>query len=906
MMTYALVRNVYDLVNDWNASHHVGIVLPMNNPSTFSRESSILSDASDTDYVPPSAVAPSSKRPCTPPVVEDEAVPVTVTTRANDALSKLLDPERLEAELDMLVEGHNYQNMARGYTPPDLSNIVDLLIQRSSDRAVFTSAFSAVDLETIQNQKYPTFEIDLILARMKETVKVLPTLLVGSYQVELIHRALRMETARCLVIIYDWFVVSGPLFVSAIFKLRNHPSFESNCPQYHQAVNHIYEFVESYIVTKAKPPTRHTTEYIARPNDADRALKVERAQELSRIPVDLYGIITTTSKSTFALTNPSGHGTSAGRRLTMTKACVEQQAQACFMDALSKQLVGDVMARLDKNFQKPGDESKAMDTETVQSRCLARGFILHTLAKICGTEGIFASQAMFDIMMSPTHLLIDQSARFAWKRLGAIIMHSPEDLSAPLVARIEKLLDPDLKVASDNLGAFVHERMVEFKEGGKPSQANPSSPAKSPSKRPVGEPDPDRIPLQVTLESILRPNSNVELGVLGIILRDVLNKCRGLPCVHEQIEHLLSGSTANGMDEVDDDFVNPIREMNAGTALLRQKFKDKPLTSKHGLSNFLAWFGTGQGNGTRSFLNLGGFWFTTLEDCVARFTEANERNLDLATPQNGGKVSKLPGFIKFDNQRIYSTANNHLAVIQTKILPRDKTAKKQTNSKKKQKVAASDKEFHDIRHKFAPYFDAKITAAWEKHLTAHIFNRDLKDVEEKDLPTWYATWKMIKDLGVSGFGSGLTPFQATNAMCFLGLCQRPTPLEMAMWLGENANGAKSGLLAMGFHFNTSATRTQKTAHVKAAFLIIFSHLEESLTQLDKDHLCWGPIFLEHVLCKRNRLPKLLQGVDFRALGPEAVSECEWEAEQNETDNKAFPFPLTITRSQMEDWLDDWG
>ena len=76
--------------------------------------------------------------------------------------------------------------------------------------------------------------------------------------------------------------------------------------------------------------------------------------------------------------------------------------------------------------------------------------------------------------------------------------------------------------------------------------------------------------------------------------------------------------------------MNPIREMNAGTALLRMKFAGKPLTSVVGISNILVWMGTRQGYGTKHFIDKGEMWFSDLNVCVDQFAVAHRSNLTLA------------------------------------------------------------------------------------------------------------------------------------------------------------------------------------------------------------------------------------------------------------------------------------
>jgi hypothetical protein len=171
-------------------------------------------------------------------------------------------------------------------------------------------------------------------------------------------------------------------------------------------------------------------------------------------------------------------------------------------------------------------------------------------------------------------------------------------------------------------------------------------------------------------------DSDIPLGKLAVLLREVLNKSRQLPAVFQEIRDILNGVEPGEKGfEVDDDYMNPIWELNAGTSLMRIKFNGKPLTSAIGLSNILVWMGTGQGYGTRSFINKGDMWFLNLDACIDQFAIAYRSNLHLTHQIVGNgkktgvqgqlKIQQHPSYIKFDNMRMYRTANSWLGVIQT-------------------------------------------------------------------------------------------------------------------------------------------------------------------------------------------------------------------------------------------------
>jgi hypothetical protein len=119
----------------------------------------------------------------------------------------------------------------------------------------------------------------------------------------------------------------------------------------------------------------------------------------------------------------------------------------------------------------------------------------------------------------------------------------------------------------------------------------------------------------------------------------------------------------------------------------------------------------------------------------------------------------------------------------------------------------------------------------------------------------------------------------------------PTAVEMATWISENPTlGACGGLKDIGFDIDS-------TPAIRAAFLVVYNHLEKHLSVSDKSLLRFGPIFVEHVLCKVPRWTQYLKEkarVDLTALGHSAVLDGQkWIQDQNVNDEMCFPIPVAI-------------
>lgn len=360
---------------------------------------------------------------------------------------------------------------------------------------------------------------------------------------------------------------------------------------------------------------------------------------------------------------------------------------------------------------------------------------------------------------------------------------------------------------------------------------------------------------------------------------------------------ILEGKRPAGNGEENLDYINPIRGANETTQLLLAKFSNYRihLTSHLGLSNILVWMGTGQGHHTRKFIGLGEMFFTSFDSCVARFQTTYDHNLALMSTVSEGQdnyILKHPSYIPIDHMGFYGQPNFLLAVVQSRS---NKTSDVDNNS---------DNPFkHSIEHKFRPYFAPELEEQWRTFL-GDMAGKMVDDYSGKR-HTWKETLDFIENLGVVGFGSGLTPFQTTHSMAILGICAMATPEEIADWISLHPDlGAQTGLKSMGFLLTSQAS-------AKAAFLIFYHHLDTHLSENDKDRLRFSPMFTEHILCKGPRWTHVLKRVAQMDLSVLADTEQKleetlgkvWYQGHNETDNGAYPFPLLLKREDAAAYLD---
>ena len=897
------------LLLEFNRKHNIELV--DNEESDLSELESPVDDAVASDYS--DVVKPRNKGKRKRKTKTKKRAKLDTTVKDVDdfepkpeaikAIKRLLDPDRLKSELEALKNTQTYQALGQGYKPPSNDELVKDFIHNHQESNYIGLAIESLKPCSIADENGSddsvdslTLEVDLIIYQLQGAAASLPKLLLHQFQLNIISRAIQVETCRALVAIYNWICNTGPDLVRRLFDTHRTSDsitrLQNKYPEYANAVNQTYRYVETHSALQDAPLRLPPGWVKSIDQDEGKAQLAKYAQ----MPASFFGILNTRAKGTVTLGKPPG-------RLSRNPDVVYKASQKIFLDALTKQILGDSLTKLDKVFmRKQGSHSR--QEMQIENRCIVRGIFLHALAEVCGTESIFASSEISAFIASPTYILVDSPSLHNPIRFVPAFMKNREETLKTLVDCISKHWNDRVMLEATQLGNFIHHRMLEFgvkqyideeaylNTESLESHCSQQAKAQQTKKPRTTVPD---LPVRVILHDIWTLPTNISLGKTGILLREVLNNARQLPANFQEMRNILKDQDPGGRGfEVDNDYMNPIREKNAGTTLLRAKFSGKPLTSAIGLSNILLWMGTGQGFGTRKFINQGEMFFPDLDACVARFSNAHHANLELARQvvgtekagkSTGQKIHQHAAYLQIDNMRLYGTANSWLSVIQTVMGSR----------------ALGGKQTHTIQHKFEPYFSMQIQQEWTTFL-GPLADEDPETVDG-ERPTWRSTYDFITKLRIVGFGSGLTALQTTHVLAFFHICQMLTPIEMASWIAEHPTlGAQSGLADLGFVLDTQAA-------VKGAFLVFYTHLEKHLSSDNKKLLCFGPIFVEHLLCKLSRWTWVLgrAHIDLTALGHAAVvKQQEWIPNGNHTDYRAFPIPLTIELDTAANVLYDAG
>ena len=241
---------------------------------------------------------------------------------------------------------------------------------------------------------------------------------------------------------------------------------------------------------------------------------------------------------------------------------------------------------------------------------------------------------------------------------------------------------------------------------------------------------------------------------------------------------------------------------------------------------------------------------------------------------------KLPGIIPVDDMLVRGQLNHLLS-----------------SSPTKEKIGKYSIKF-TLREKFAPYWNDRVPNAWVTFLGDMLNNDPATHTGLRR--AWREVSNLLENLDILGFGSGLTPFQLANHLVALKIVDPPTVLDIADWIYKNPKlRAFHGLKDLGFSISQKSLLS-----VRGAFTCIYQFFEEHLTAQDKSLLFFGPIFVEHLLCKLPRWKGRLadEGAEGRLetlAGIEIEKNCPWMSGQNVLSSKAFPVPLLISLAWLE-------
>lgn len=225
------------------------------------------------------------------------------------------------------------------------------------------------------------------------------------------------------------------------------------------------------------------------------------------------------------------------------------------------------------------------------------------------------------------------------------------------------------------------------------------------------------------LDNILLGSVVPLFALPALVIQEALNMKQGLAAGDSRLRCLLQGSHATQSSTTprggnrNPDHIDPCREFNRYTTLFQAHFSPSQLTGLLGLSNALAWFGTGQGAGTEQWLNSlipdGGFFQPDVEGMIQQFQNAISQNV-----MNGNNL-------QYNNSRAWGQPSHHILAQPTKYRPQDGKPKRTilTTDGRQKHICAKKlttqnqlKEYHTLEEKFVPMFAETVSVPWTGHL----------------------------------------------------------------------------------------------------------------------------------------------------------------------------------------------
>ncbi|KAF8055374.1 hypothetical protein FPV67DRAFT_1458957, partial [Lyophyllum atratum] len=495
------------------------------------------------------------------------------------------------------------------------------------------------------------------------------------------------------------------------------------------------------------------------------------------IPWNLYGVRPAQSTNIQTL-DGSSISVTWHKTIVTTEKGLYKALTECLESLLVDQLVVPYL-RSQTSYTR--SKKKRQTDDDLLVGCQLRGLLLQCLVEELDDEAICATSGVSVILESPMRLFSPKISTES--RLLSQIHREPEKMLDPVRDWIRNSRSSEICTVARAIAHFVNRQMVELSSG----------------------------------KSISDTAFDHLSEVAGTSKRSLRQFSETLPKISPSIGSHLTHQRR-------------CVQRSIWRALLREQLPGDKLTERVGLSNLLVWMGTGQGNRTSSFIaHIGEFFSSTLADCMGRFARALKWNqgilaghgyppnvtADVETPP-----ANIPHLVQISNSTIYGSACNAL-----KLLP--------TPQGQQTLFSHHDTNRADLAAKFSPYWARPVQERWIDFL-GDMANQNPKTYSGHR-KSWSSCIRMLADLRVTGFQSGLTPMQTANALAYAEIIHRPTLNEMADWIWRNPQlGAFSGLLSLGY-----SLQTRRAVYV--ALTCVYKHLDKYLTPDDKILLGFGTI-----------------------------------------------------------------
>jgi len=797
-------------------------------------------------------------------------------------LTNFLHSNRIRGELHTLQDSCGLGTIKAYNKPASTASILADWFRRNNEHNIMDSYLSVLPEKSLSAGP-------ILLYQAVHAAQGISDILADTAKLHIIARLVQWQTARSLISVYLWHARYAPKLADqlvSVYHLHGFDHLKAISPSFAGLVDHIFRFVINEQENPKQSKARLKRQKI---NDEPPTIPdSSKSVNLEILPSELLGYVHGNQSSQISLRKSCYQKSFSGswRGNTIHRhALVCKRTATLLQELWSLELIVPHLMGIDGRLNS-GRRTASKPTQ-VRDRALARGAILHCMAQVCGTDSMFASLQAIDLISSPTLIYGERL-----KKDQDFARNVLKDETSALQPLVDWLIlhmqeDPNLIPLCKELGRVVHLEAVGLQFGSLSSQqskdfSNLQSTSSRRNRKKLFSP--------ITRQQLLPNNQSPKFSLIGLILREAINERRELKPGNEILFRVLTGvhasrtsATTHNRDQTD-----PVRQYNRTALLLQTHLPGSKLTTRHGLSNLLAWMGTGQGNKTTPLLNFitthGGFYSDSLECMVWKFEQVMDHNAALLAARStgcrvGGRL--IPGYIPLDDVQIWGQSCNLLSATPTVKGPAQK------------KMTLEDK--------FSPYFENSVQDSWIEFLG------DLAGQNPNHYSGSRKTWKegldFVVKLHIKGFLQGLTPLQLVNNLVFLDILAMPEPVDIADWIYDNSNlGAYHGLGNLGFVLSDCGS-------VRCAFMCVYEHLNKYMMRENKELLGFNPIFVEHILCKVERWNTRLKNevsprtrLDTLA---EPILQSGYVWSSSETGNEdAFPFPLEATLQELDQIINE--
>lgn len=476
------------------------------------------------------------------------------------------------------------------------------------------------------------------------------------------------------------------------------------------------------------------------------------------------------------------------------------------------------------------------------NRNVLRGALLTCIVDAFQSESILYSDSIQPFIQAPWIVFGPSGDKTRIAEYSRRCRNQVHDMMGPLYYSMlgEHLASPESGVVANNIADVVYHHLLSLNNGAPVSRPNGESSEDTITRS--ARDSPSYLPFVpapwgvISRDSLFgEADATHMMAPIALMLREARNKLLGLDGIEDTLRFILDGHNPKTLRETpyDVDLTSPVRRHSENCKLFLEHLPPSFLTGKVGLSNLLSWLGTGQGNGTKSFLSMldHKFQFNSSDEVVAEIIAGINRNeaiLAQETYKPGMRLSQIKGYVPVDNPAIWGQPSRQLSIV----------------SHKTPYSTLMDA----IITKFQRNFTDKIQLQWKDFL-GDMYGVD-PGLYQGERRTWKEALELMTSLNIAGFKNGLTTLQSANLLAFAGIVQPPDAMIMGAWIHHhNDLGAYRGLQALGF-------RLSDISSVVAAFLIVHNHLNKNLSE--EDSLILGfdsgfsTIAVEHILCKVTR------------------------------------------------------